>query len=639
MASVKMFSYFYKNFFMRNKTVITALFLCAHLSVGAQEAKVRQYTAPKAGTATLIDADDKYNAAVFNVEAPDVEHNFDKKQLREIKLQVEKQFPRKESPAKAKKTTAVPAPVMTIGFIADSLSGIPPDNYCAVSNGNKAISVMNSFITVHDATSGNYLTKKGLLSFSSAVGLNNSVGSNTHYRFDPKVVYDPVADRFICVMLNSINQNNWIVIAFSKTNDPTGAWNFYKFYGDYTNDTTWFDYPAISITKDEFFLTGNKIRYNQSWQAGFKQTLIYQIKKADGYNGDTALTYRIWDDINYKGKNIRCLHPLNPGSALAGPEQYFLSNRNFDMSNDSIFLVRIPGGMTAADTALTVKPLISNLPYGVPPDAKQPDTAKTLATNDGRVLGGFIKGNEIQFVSTSSNAANGASSIYHGVISNIHTTPAVHASLISNDTLDFGYPNISYTGDAGGTNQSIISYEFSGRKTFPGYGAVFFDGTDHSDMLVIKTGEKSISMLTDKQQRWGDYSGSQPDWDAPGAVWVEGIFGRKDARYGNYMARLASPYYSNAATQAETSNVSAKVFPVPSLEFVNYEFSVAAEQSFSFVIYDMAGKVVDKVLDAQCKKGRNIIQFNIAPLAPGTYFLQAIGADGTQIPVHKLIRQ
>ncbi len=270
----------------------------------------------------------------------------------------------------------------------------------------------------------------------------------------------------------------------------------------------------------------------------------------------------------------------------------------------------------------------------------QPDTSRTLATNDGRVLGGFIRGNEIQFVSTSSNAANGASSVYHGIISNINTAPTVQGRLISIDTLDFGYPNISYTGNSGGLNHSIITYEYSGLKTNPGYGAVFFDGSDYSNMLIVKSGDGSVKILTGKEQRWGDYSASHTDWDAIGAVWVEGIFGRKDFRYGNYMARLASPYYTNAVEDNGTIRAqAARLFPDPAWEYVNYEFNVEKAQSFSFVIYDVNGKVVDKLLDSYCQRGRNMIQFNIAPLAHGIYFLKAQGKEGEQLPVHKLLRQ
>ncbi|MES2701678.1 MAG: T9SS type A sorting domain-containing protein [Bacteroidota bacterium] len=602
------------------------------------QGRVKKFTAPLAGKVVLRDVDDKYNVNVYSLEAPEVESERDMELLRDAKAQVAKMFPRRQTATAKKGTSAVPAPIVTIGFIADSMSGIPPDNYSAVSTGNKGVSVMNQNIAVHDATNGNYLYRKGLMAFSTSVGLNNTISFAPNYRFDPKVVYDPEADRFVCVMLNSTNQYNWIVLAFSQTNDPAGTWNFYKLYGNYANDTTWFDYPAISTTKNEFFLTGNQIKWDSSWQAGFKQTVIYQVNKWGGYNGDTPLHYQIWDSIGFNNKPLRCLYPLNPGNQLLGNEQYFLSNRNFDVSNDSVFLVKVPDTI-GGSTALTVTPIVSSLHYGVPPNGRQPDTSITLATNDGRVLGGFIKDNELQFVSESVHPASGASGIYHGIISNFATSPVLTGRMFSVDTLDFGYPNISYAGNTGGANHSIISFEYTGPKRFPGYGAVLFDGSDYSDITVIRGGDSTIKMLAQKEQRWGDYSGSQPDWGAQGAVWVEGIFGRKDRRYGNYMARLASPYFVGIPQVPAGTPGTSKLYPVPAAEYVRLEFSVQQEQVFSFYIYDAMGRVVDKITDYLCPAGKNVIQFNTAPLPPGTYFLRAAGAAGEALPAKTFIRK
>jgi len=613
--------------------------LCYFADANAQQGRSRRFSAPLAGTAKLSEADDKYNAIVMNLEAPDVTHNADKRRLAELKKEVAAKYPRKKkAAAPQKKLTAAPMPVMQIGFIADSLSGIPPDNHCAVSNGNKAVAVMNSYITVHDATDGAYLNRKSLYSFSLATGLTNSGLSTNNYRYDPKVIYDAAADKFICVMLNGTNQYNWIVLGFSQTNDPAGSWNFYKLYGDIDDDTTWFDYPAISITNDEFFLTGNKIKYNDSWQAGFRQTVIYQVRKADGYSGAASLTHRIWDNVDYDGKPIRCLHPVvSTNPAGGGPEQYFLSDRNFDVSNDTVFLVKVPDVIGAVDSTLTVTALTSDLLYGVPPNALQPDTGKTLATNDGRILGAFKNGDEIQFVSVCAHPISGNAAIYHGFINGVSGAPTVHAEMISNDTLDFGYPNLSFTEAGSGNNHCIISYEFSGANMNPGYGAVYYDGSTHSDMLVIKSGNKSINMLSGKEQRWGDYSGSQQDWNEPGAVWVEGIFGRSDSRYGNYMAKLTTPSWVKTPEIAE-SNGRGRVFPNPAWEIVSYEFNVTKAQSFSFALYDVQGRLVDKVLDTYCKKGHNLVRLNVAPLPAGVYTLRATGSEGEVVDVHQVIR-
>jgi hypothetical protein len=519
-----------------------------------------------------------------------------------------------------------------INFVADSFTGIPPDNYMAINQTNRAVSVINQNIAVHDATTGAFLYRTSLNTFSTAIGLNSS----NDFRFDPKIVYDPEADRFICVLLNGINQYNYVVLGFSGSNDPAGVWNFYKFYGDYTGDTTWFDYPAISITKNEFFLTGNKIMFDSSWQAGFRRTLIYQVNKTNGYNGAATLNYQIWDSVAFNGKNLRCLYPLNPGNQLEGPAQYFLSNRNFAALNDTVFLVKVPDTIGGTG-GITVTPVISSLSYGVPPDGRQPDTNFTLATNDGRILGGFVRGNEMQFVSTSVNPLNGAASVFHGVISNYTTSPTLTGRIFSMDTLDFGYPNISYTGVSGGLNQSIITFNYTGRHTYPGFGAVFFDGANFSNLVKVKTGISRIYQLAQKQQRWGDYSGSQPDWNVQGTVWAEGIYGAKSSRYGCYMAQIYSPYFTGI--KEVPAKPAAKLYPNPAWEAVKFDFTLVKSQPVTFLICDVQGKVVDKLASQQCQAGENTIDFNIAPLAPGTYFVKGVGEAGETIETARFIRK
>ena len=613
--------------------LLCSLFLLFIGGTAFAQARPKQYKAALCGTAVLRDVDDKYNVNISNLEMPDPDGAAGQEELNTLKRKIAQQFPRKSDPVKKKTTTAL-APVVGTNFVADSVPGIPPDNYMAINNSNRAVSVINSNITVHDATTGAYITRKGLKSFSTAVGLNSLLND---YRYDPKVVYDPEADRFICVMLNATNAHNWIVMGFSQSNDPSAGWNFYRFYGDYTGDTTWFDYPAISVTHNEFFLTGNKIKYDSSWQAGFTRSLIYQVRKQDGYNGDSVLSYQIWDSVTYAGKYIRCLYPLNPGSALQGPQQYFLSDRNFDLLNDTVFVIKVPDPIGAGGT-LTVDPVVSNLFYGAPPDGRQPDTSLSLATNDGRILGGFIEGSEIQFVCTSVNPLNGSSSVYHGVISNYATTPTLTGRMFSIDSLDLGYPNISYAGTSGGPAQSIISFNYSGPRTFPGFGAIFFDGSSLSDMVTVRSGDSTINMLAQKEQRWGDYSGSQQQWNAIGVVWAEGIFGKKNRQYGNYMAEFKSPYFT-AVPQQAAPKLTSRLYPNPAWEFVSFEFSVSVDQVIDFVICDMQGRVVDKMPGQYCRDGKNLIQFNIAPLAPGTYFLKGYGTSGDRIETHTFVRK
>ena len=242
------------------KKIILSLILCV-LCNGALLAQVQYKTTtlqcPLSGTVHIQNCTDTFLAQVRNLEIHEPDESAEYEALMRIKTEQQKKYPYKTNAHKALKTTApIAAPTVSLSFVADSNSGTPPDNYLAVSKNNTCVSVMNSFISVLDGNTGIMTKRTGLKTMSLPVGLNNFMND---YRYDPKIIYDPLEDKFICIMLNGVNAANYIVIGFSQSNDPKGNWNFYKFYGDYKGDTTWFDYPSITISKNEFYFTGNKL--------------------------------------------------------------------------------------------------------------------------------------------------------------------------------------------------------------------------------------------------------------------------------------------------------------------------------------------------------------------------------------------
>ncbi|MGN6568692.1 MAG: T9SS type A sorting domain-containing protein [Flavipsychrobacter sp.] len=620
---------------MRQALLVTVLFtLFANASFA--QARVKRYTAPLSATVDISKLEDKYSATISYTEMPEPDAADEQEKLHDIKEQSAKLFPRITRHVAYKKTSA-PLPVVEYSYKADSLSGIPPDNDMAINNDDTFVTVMNQYFTTYTAVDGKTIGfHKSLASLSSAVGLN---GPND-FRYDPKIMYDQDADRFIAVMLNGTDSFNYIVVGFSDSHNPRGTWHFYKFLGDYANDTTWFDFPSVAITKNEFFFTGNKVHYGTPWQTGFKESVIYQLRKADGYAGSTSLNYQIWDSVTWQGKPVRCIYPVKGGAGIKGPDEYFLSNRDFDVQNDTVFLIHIPDTIGSTANTLTVKALVCPIKYGVPPNGRQPDTV-VLATNDGRVLGAYIEGNEIQFVSTSVDAVNGAAGIFHGIISDYSAaTPTIQARLFSIDSLDLAYPNISYTGNAGGNNQSIISFDFSGLNTYPGFGAIYFDGSQFSDLLRIKNGDSAINISgIGHEQRWGDYSGSQPDWDSVGKVWVNGLYGRQFKSYGNYVAKLVAPGYTAVPLVPAARQMSSVLYPNPAEQFIQLSFEMDRDQPVDFVIYDIQGRMVDKLLHAYCHDGKNVVTFNTASLTPGMYYLRAVSEQGKVIAVHSFVRQ
>ena len=620
------------------KKIILSLILCV-LCNGALLAQVQYKTTtlqcPLSGTVHIQNCTDTFLAQVRNLDIHEPDESAEYEALMRIKTVQQKKYPYKTNAHKALKTTApLAAPTVSLSFVADSNSGTPPDNYLAVSKNNTCVSVMNSFISVLDGNTGIMTKRTGLKTMSLPVGLNNFMND---YRYDPKIIYDPLEDKFICIMLNGVNAANYIVIGFSQSNDPKGNWNFYKFYGDYKGDTTWFDYPAITISKNEFYFTGNKLGFNTSWQAGFKNSVIYQIKKADGYAGQT-LNYKIWDSIYYQGKPIRNLHPVKNGSSISAATPYFLSNRNFATQNDTVFLIRLTDTLNSTNASIQINPLKSNLAYGVAADGRQKDTSYSLATNDARILGAFKEGDEIQFVNTSINPSNGAASIYHGTIQQVSSNPSIQAQLLSIDSLDMAYPNISYFGVNNGNIVSVINCNYSGPRTFAGMHALISKSGQYSDWTNIKKGDSNIVVLSAKQQRWGDYTGSQIDWNFPGNAWVIGIFGNAKRSYGNYMARLSSPY--NVGIPPLVANkINAISYPNPCYQFTAIDFTLAASAILNFDMYNSNGQLVGHLLTQFCEEGQNRLQFNIGYLSAGIYHLIVTNANGVPLIKEPILKQ
>ena len=207
-------------------------------------------------------------------------------------------------------------------------------------------------------------------------------------------------------------------VAFSTTNNPLDDWNVYMLKGDAVDSGHWTDYPAISLTKDDLFITGNLLLDGVSWQLGFKESIIWQIDKLSGYNGADSLEFNLWSDIKDDSINIRNIHPIRGARELQDKKQYFLSNKNFSLESDTLYLLSIENSQISGDPSFEMKRINLNDHYFLSPNGQQYN-GKELATNDSRVLGGIIDKDWIQFVNHSMDTSSGTAGIYHGIIYNL----------------------------------------------------------------------------------------------------------------------------------------------------------------------------------------------------------------------------
>ena len=587
----------------------------------------------------------KWNTTLTNLEAPSPGGESYRDYLSVIKKQQEpkldhKKISNRDLPVEISDTM----PIIR-SFEGNIGGGRPNDLTLAISNEGKIMSCMNSNIYFFEED-GAQISNLSLVDFADSLNLPET------RMFDPKVKYHPDWDRFIfCFLHSSTAQNNRIVFGFSQTNDPSKDWNVYLIPGHHIDTTWWSDYPALGLTQDEAYLTLNYIQEGVSWQEGFRGSIIWQMDLEDGFNGE-GLSAKLWEDITFEGKLIRNLHPVSGGSKPFGPNMYFLSNKNFSLSSDSIFLVELTGKYNDASTQLKVRHLTASQPYGVPPEAYQAKQTYSgnwhrFATNDSRVLGGFYQNNKIQFVGNCLNFKDSTATFYHGFIDKIEDeNPICHLKIFDEDTIEYGYPNIAFAGTQS-ANDAIINFMHSSKTVYSGYSSIFYkESYYYSPRQTIKQGNSYVNLISGTYERWGDYSGIQRKYNEPGVIWMNGSFGKMDSSgivservNGTWIASLSSPDTAlSFIEQNSLEQTFLSAYPNPVLNYINIEFEMPFTSLGSIELYNQNGQLVKTLYQDKIKAGRNLLTFSNFHLERGIYFVK-INVQGQSIIAKRIVKQ
>ncbi len=513
--------------------------------------------------------------------------------------------------------------------------GIPNDNSMAISNDGILISAFNSAIFIQDTEADTMIAEVSLNFF------RDQLSGYTGHSFDPKMIYDPVEDRFILVFLvgSTVATSN-IITCFSSTSNPMDPWNIYALSGNPLNDTSWSDYPAISLTNNDLFITMNLLVEGGPWQTSFKQTVIWQLDKVDGYAGDTVVATDLWSEISEGGINIRNMHPVRGGFDLKGPNQYFLSNRNFATQSDSIYLIEVTNSVASGTSQLNVHLLKADLPYYLAPRANQMQGSnRFFQTNDSRVLGGILENKTIQFVQNCLHPPTGHVAVYHGVIENPSENPTtVKGNYIYHDSLELGYPNIVYGGIVPNEKKALIGFNHSSKWYYPGHSAIYFDGDNYSKLKILKKGDNIVASQFSPNQRWGDYFGLQRKYNESCKVWLTGYYGSLSRDNNSWASEIYLPgdcFDERPTTLTPQQNGVA--FPNPTKDYMEAHFSLDAEKEIKAELLDRNGKLVKVLYEDIAKAGDNRIQFSTELLTPGVYVLR-IYSNKEKILTKKVVK-
>ncbi len=162
-----------------------------------------------------------------------------------------------------------PLPDTTFLGLEDSGNSIPPDVNGAPGPDHLMVT-LNTQVRIQDRIGSDLGT------VSLGLFWSDLPGGNT---FDPKILYDFEADRWIFVTCSgSTPGESRIYMGVSASSDPSGDWYLYSYLADPTNQV-WFDYPSMGFNSKWIVVSGNM------FGNGFYST-VYVFDKMAMYNGD-----------------------------------------------------------------------------------------------------------------------------------------------------------------------------------------------------------------------------------------------------------------------------------------------------------------------------------------------------------------
>ena len=554
-----------------------------------------------------------------------------------IQKQIQTQkYPRKKALKSLSKSPNIPSFNIENGFEGNLYNNkVPNDNTLAISNEGIILAGINSSYIIYDTNNDSLLLSNTLNSMTL-----DFMNLRFVKKYDPKFIYDHKEDRFIVVFLvGNKPLNSHVCVAFSSSSNPMDDWNVYMLEGDALSTGHWTDYPAISVTEDDLFITGNLLLDGVSWQLGFNQSIIWQIDKDNGYSGADSLSFNLWSDIKDDSINIRNIHPVRGARELQDKNQYLLSNKNFSLESDSLYLIKIKNSQKSLNSELSIQRITLDDHYFLSPNGKQYN-GKELATNDSRVLGGIIDKDWIQFVQHSMDTNYGTAGIYHGIIYNYDSNPYVESRIISDSIIDFGYPNIASTGINPNEKECVIGFNYTSVSDTNGVSCVYMNNNEiYSNFTKLHRGNRAIDRLNGNIDRWGDYSGIQRKYDDPCRTWISGMFGKIGSN-GSWISSIST---SDTCREPlphlflEPAYNQGVLFPNPSKNFVNYDFSLEENLDLKISIFSIEGKLVTVLYNDLVNSGPNRLSFDITKLRVGSYLL-IIENNDNRLFTKKLIK-
>ena len=416
----------------------------------------------------------------------------------------------------------------------DALTGflfIPPDCHAAAGPAD-LVTVANATIQFHDKFSGSAGYSDSLKNFFTAL-------SPATFTFDPKVLYDQYAGRWVVVTLEQTTSPNSsrIFLAVSDDSDPAGSWFATAINSRETISAvdSWLDYPGFAVDEEAVYVTGNMFPFAGGFSNGERLFVVAKGIGSGGlYDGGAASVSKL-DPYGGGGLSTTSQPAHVYGTPPAGVGTYLMSYSGLHDGTD-VFLqwVRIDDplgaptftqGFVTVGTAASTDNIASALPL-----APQSGTATTLATNDRRAIDALWRADRHELwvtadVLSPSGADSGqTTALWARLTANGGTPSLADHGIIGGESIATGaftsFPSMAVAAD--GT--AYFDFSASASSISPGSYATYrlsgdAAGSTRTPITVHAGTDFYVRTFGNGSNRWGDYSGAALD-PTIGCAWV-----------------------------------------------------------------------------------------------------------------------
>lgn len=405
----------------------------------------------------------------------------------------------------------------------------PPDPQLAAGS-NHVIAVVNSAFAIYDKSGA---LVGGPYDFATFFGGNAKCRDS--FAFDPNVLYDEAADRFILAIDSA---GIYFCLAASASGNPLGNWNIYAF--QVGSSSNFFDYPHTGVGVNHIFAGAN------IFDANFKGARLYAFDKAAMYAGNSAAwaskTLPLSDDTPIPMHN----HGWAQDSWYDGVDHYFITNYNYNGATYRVWRWRNPlGSTTPAAVGVVNLQNFTGVTAGYPINAPQQGSSALIQANDYRPHDfEYRNGFAWSAQTIACNPGGGTVNCVRWAKINPATATIVDAGVLATSGEHRIFPNLAVNtcGDM------ALGYTKTSANLFPG---VYITGREDGDPagalqaeVEAQAGTVTYSAFDGSPHRWGDYTGMTIDPDGR-TFWYLGEYstttGDASGRWATYIRAMTYP--------------------------------------------------------------------------------------------------